>query len=150
MKNKIPKLELEKNNIKLKETKKIKLNKLYNSLNSKTSSNNFEFQYKQMNQYFLLYSPKKLPKLNIERGSNIHGLIETTQNIINDNNISSFSKMNENLKKDIFINNDYSQIKKIETENIINLDDKILGLHYELADSLLSNKRDKFLKFFKK
>ena len=80
----------------------------------------------------------------------IHGLIETTQNIINDNNISSFSKLNENLKKDIFINNDYSQIKKIETENIINLDDKILGLHYELADSLLSNKRDKFLKFFKK
>ena len=150
LKNKIPKLELEKNNIKLKETKKIKLNKIYNSLNSKTSSNNFEFQYKQMNQYFLLYSPKKLPKLNIERGSNIHGLIETTQNIINDNNISSFSKLNENLKKDIFINNDYSQIKKIETENIINLDDKILGLHYELADSLLSNKRDKFLKFFKK
>ena len=112
-----------------------------------------------MNQYFLMYSPKKLPKVNIEKGSNIHGLVESAQNIINDNNIVGFSKLNESLRKDIYDNNNNNNNNKkfenykdkgVETENIINLDKKILGLHYEFADSLLSNKRDKYLKSYNK
>lgn len=36
------------------------------------------------------YNPKKLPIINMEKGSNIHGLVESAQNIINDNNIVGF------------------------------------------------------------
>ena len=160
--DKIPKLTLKKINQKvnknkgeIKDSKEFKLNQLYNTLSTRLNSNNSELPYKQMNQYFLMYSPKKLPKVNIEKGSNIHGLVETAQNIINDNNIVGFSKLNESLKKDIYDNNNNKKFenykdKGVETENIINLDKKILGLHYEFADSLLSNKRDKYLKSYNK
>ena len=62
-----------------------------------------------------------------------------------------FSKLNDILKKDMFRNNNYkfSNIKD-ETENIITLDNRILDLHFEFADTLLSNKRDKFLNYYKK
>ena len=154
LKSKIPKLVFNKNDFRINEkkenkidTKENKLTQLYNALSSR---NNTEVPYKLMNQYFMKYSPKKLPKINVEKGSNIHGLVESAQNIINDNNIASFSKLNENLKKDIFRNNGKirrnNDNKTVDTENIINIDTKILRLHYELADSLLSNKRDKFLK----
>jgi hypothetical protein len=152
--DKIPKLILKKVNPKkgeTKETKEFKLNQLYNTLSTRLNSKNSEMPYKQMNQYFMKYSPKKLPKVNVEKGSNIHGLVESAQNIINDNNIVGFSKLNESLKKDIFDNNKINENfknKGVETENIINLDKKILGLHYEFADSLLSNKRDKYLKIY--
>ena len=154
--DKIPKLILKKVNPKkgeTKETKEFKLNQLYNTLSTRLNSKNSEMPYKQMNQYFMKYSPKKLPKVNVEKGSNIHGLVESAQNIINDNNIIGFSKLNESLKKDIFDNNKINENfknKGVETENIINLDKKILGLHYEFADSLLSNKRDKYLKIYNK
>jgi hypothetical protein len=159
--DKIPKLTLKKINQKvnknkgeIKDSKEFKLNQLYNTLSTRLNSNNSELPYKQMNQYFLMYSPKKLPKVNIEKGSNIHGLVETAQNIINDNNIVGFSKLNESLKKDIYDNNNKKfenyKDKGVETENIINLDKKILGLHYEFADSLLTNKRDKYLKSYNK
>ena len=154
--DKIPKLILKKVNPKkgeTKETKEFKLNQLYNTLSTRLNSKNSEMPYKQMNQYFMKYSPKKLPKVNVEKGSNIHGLVESAQNIINDNNIVGFSKLNESLKKDIFDNNKINENfknKGVETENIINLDKKILGLHYEFADSLLSNKRDKYLKIYNK
>ena len=107
--------------------------------------------YKQMNKYLMKYNPNKLPIINIEKGSNIHGLVESAQNIINDNNIVGFSKLNQTLKKDMFRNNKFKiSVGKDETENIINLDNKILELHFEFADTLLSNKRDKFLNYYKK
>ena len=149
----IPKLTLNKINQnvkgkKRKETKESKLEILYNTLSLRLNLRKSEMPYKQMNQYFLKYSPKKLPKVNIEKGSNIHGLVESAQNIIKDNDISGFSKLNENLKKDLY--NNYYNNKIFETERIINLDNKILGLHYEFADNLLSNRKDKFLKTYKK
>lgn len=39
---------------------------------------------------------------------------------------------------------------KDEAENIINLDNKILEFHFEFADTLFSNKRDKFFNYYKK
>ena len=56
-----------------------------------------------------------------------------------------FSKLNDDLKKNMF--NKTNNISNInETENIISVDNKILGLHYEFIDNLLSNKRNSFLK----
>jgi len=76
--------------MKYKITKEFQLNQLYNTLNEKISLNYSEIPYKQMNKYFMKYNPKKLPIINMEKGSNIHGLVESAQNIINDNNIVGF------------------------------------------------------------
>ena len=158
--DKIPKLTLNKINLNnvnkikkrnQKQTKEFQLNQLYNTLSERKSLKYSEMPYKQMNKYFMKYNPKILPVINIEKGSNIHGLVESAQKIINENNIVGFSKLNDILKKDMFRNNNYkfSNIKD-ETENIITLDNRILDLHFEFADTLLSNKRDKFLNYYKK
>ena len=153
--NRIPKLTLNKikkisaKKRKIKDIKELKLNQLYDTLSTRTNSKNSDILNKQLNQYIIKYNKKKLPVVNVEKGSNIHSLAESAQNIINDNNIVNISKLNENLKKDFY--NDFRNINKnAETENIINIDNKILELHYEFADSLLSNKRDKFMKYYKK
>jgi len=157
--DRVPKLSLNKLNLNinktkkrnLKQTKEFQLNQLYNTLSERNSLKYSEMPYKQMNKYLMKYNPKKLPIINIEKGSNIHGLVESAQNIINDNNIVGFSKLNQTLKKDMFRNNKFKiSVGKDETENIINLDNKILELHFEFADTLLSNKRDKFLNYYKK
>ena len=79
LKSKIPKLVFNKNDFRINEkkenkidTKENKLTQLYNALSSR---NNTEVPYKLMNQYFMKYSPKKLPKINVEKGSNIHVLV---------------------------------------------------------------------------
>ena len=153
--DKIPKLQL--NNIipnlnenkkNSNESKSIRLNQLYITLSERGYTNNSDAPYNQITQYFKKYNPKKLPKINNDKGSNIHGLAESVQKSINENNVE-FSKLNDDLKKDMFNKN--NNIKNInETENIINVDNKILGLHYDFIDNLLSNKRNSFLKSYKK
>ena len=153
--DKIPKLQL--NNIipnlnenkkNANESKSIRLNQLYITLSERGYKNNSDAPYNQITQYFKKYNPKKLPTINNDKGSNIHGLAESVQKSINENNVE-FSKLNDDLKKDMFNKN--NNIKNInETENIINVDNKILGLHYDFIDNLLSNKRNSFLKFYKK
>jgi len=53
-----------------------------------------------VNNYFSKYSPRRLPVVNSDKGSNIHGLVEEVENIINDNNFANFAKMNYNERKD--------------------------------------------------
>ena len=153
--DKIPKLQL--NNIipnlnenkkNANESKSIRLNQLYITLSERGYTNNSDAPYNQITQYFKKYNPKKLPQINNDKGSNIHGLAESVQKSINENNVE-FSKLNDDLKKDMFNKN--NNIKNInETENIINVDNKILGLHYDFIDNLLSNKRNSFLKSYEK
>ena len=164
LKNNIPKLKLKgilnkKKNLepkylserKLKEIEKEKqLNQLYDILNNHTSSSIFPIN--EVNNYFNKYSPRKLPIVNSDRGSNIHGLVEEVQNIINDNNFANFAKMNYNARKDIKNKSNKNENKNVEYQNnkildddyIINLDNKIKGMHYDFTDNLLSNKKDQF------
>ena len=141
--NKIPKLAINKIKSKnyengVKETKSFRLNQLYNTLSTRNTS---DLPYKQLNKYFSKYSPIKFPSINTKRGSNIHGLTETLQNIVHNKNIAVFSKLNGYLKRDLLMNENNN--KNTETENIIKTDNKILGLNYEFVESLLSNKKDK-------
>lgn len=136
---------------KLKEIEKEKqLNQLYDTLNNHTS--NSIFPINEVNNYFNKYSPRRLPIVNSDRGSNIHGLVEEVQNIINDNNFANFAKMNYNARKDMKNKNNKNDNKNGEIQNnkildddyIINLDNKIRGMHYDFTDNLLSNKKDQF------
>ena len=164
LKNSIPKLHLKgilnkKKNLepiylsekKMKEIEKEKqLNQLYDTLNNHTSSSIFPIN--EVNNYFNKYSPRRLPIVNSDRGSNIHGLVEEVQNIINDNNFANFAKMNYNAKKDMKNKNnkienksgEYQNNKILDDDYIINLDNKIKGMHYDFTDNLLSNKKDQF------
>lgn len=136
---------------KLKEIEKEKqLNQLYETLNNHTS--NSIFPINEVNNYFNKYSPRRLPIVNSDRGSNIHGLVEEVQNIINDKNFANFAKMNYNARKDMKNKNNKNDNKNGEIQNnkildddyIINLDNKIRGMHYDFTDNLLSNKKDQF------
>jgi hypothetical protein len=164
LKNNIPKIHLKgilnkKKNLepiylserKLKEIEKEKeLNQLYDILNNHTS--NSIFPVNEVNNYYNKYSPRRLPIINSDRGSNIHGLVEEVQNIINDNNFANFVKMNYNAKKDMKNKNnkienksgEYQNNKILDDDYLINLDNKIRGMHYEFTDNLLSNKKDQF------
>ena len=151
----IPKLQLNninhnlnKNKKNIKDSKSFRLNQLYITLSERNYVNNSDAPYNQITQYFKKYNPKKLPKINNDKGSNIHGLAESVQKAINENNVE-FSKLNDDLKKDMF--NKKKDIKnKNETDNIIKVDNKILGMHYDFIDNLLSNKRNSFLKSYEK
>ena len=143
--DKIPRLELNQiiPKINIKETKEIKLNQLYNYFSERNNTKILEDQFKQLNKYFTKYSLKKLPTINYEKGNNMISFIDSIQNLVkNDGKIIHFSKLNENLKRDIYYNNNYIK-NKDEAENLINIDNKILGLHYECVDNLLTNKKDK-------
>ena len=133
----------------MKEIEKEKqLNQLYETLNNHTS--NSIFPINEVNNYFNKYSPRRLPIVNSDRGSNIHGLVEEVQNIINDKNFANFAKMNYNARKDMKNKNNKNDNKNGEIQNnkildddyIINLDNKIRGMHYDFTDNLLSNKKD--------
>ena len=135
----------------MKEIEKEKqLNQLYDILNNHTS--NSIFPVNEVNNYYNKYSPRRLPIINSDRGSNIHGLVEEVQNIINDNNFANFAKMNYNAKKDMKNKNnkienksgEYQNNKILDDDYLINLDNKIRGMHYDFTDNLLSNKKDQF------
>ncbi len=130
---------------KMKEIQKERqLTQLYDKLNNRTS--NTIFPMKQINHYMTKYSKRRIPAVNTERGSNIHGLLEDVQNIINEKNFAGFAKLNNNAKKDIMNRNkkekeENNKSKELDDEYIIDLDKKILGLHYDFTETLLSDKK---------
>ena len=121
--------------------KEKQLTQLYDTLNNRTS--NTIFPSKQITHYFNKYSKRRMPVANTDRGSNIHGLLEDVQNIINEKNFAGFARLNNNAKKDIMIKNkkENNNSKDLDDEYIIDLDKKILGLHYDFTDNLLSDKK---------
>ena len=129
---------------KIKEIQKERnLTELYDKLNNRTS--NSTFPQKQINYYFTKYSSRRIPMINSDRGSNIHGLVEEVQTIIKDNNFAGFARLNNNAKRDIKYKkrNEENQNKNVvDDDYIIDLDNKILGIHYDFTDKLLTNKKD--------
>ena len=129
---------------KIKEIQKERnLTELYDKLNNRTS--NSTFPQKQINYYFTKYSSRRIPMINSDRGSNIHGLVEEVQTIIKDNNFAGFARLNNNAKRDIKYkkrNEENQNENVVDDDYIIDLDNKILGIHYDFTDKLLTNKKD--------
>ena len=119
-----------------------KINKLYNYLNNKKG--NYEFPNKEIENYFMKYSNRQLPRINPSVGSNIHGIFGDFQNQVKEKSFGSIAKGNEYIRIDMD-NNYISDNNKSLENKIEKMDEKIENLHFTVLDKLLSlNKKELF------
>ena len=120
-----------------KSVKEEKLDDLYNKLYYFTDVNNFP--HNEINNYLKTYTKLKIPNSDPNSGSNIHGLVETTQRIVKEKSFTNFAKLNNQCKMDIY---PYNQRKMIDVDFVEGLDKRISNLHYEYTNNLLSNQKE--------
>jgi hypothetical protein len=104
-----------------------------------------QFPYQKVENYFNKYTTKKLPTINFEKGSNIHGLVEELQQIVEKNDFYKVAEANNVVKREIDYKrgyNSYNNVfdeKKLDSDKIQELDEKIPVLHYHFAEEILTN-----------
>ena len=113
---------------------------------SNNKDNFFEkYPNKSVEKYFKKYTKKKLPVLNIRQGSNVHGIFEDFQNIVNNKNFNKVAKSSNDIKKK-FENNQNSSFNLpgnknyFDVDKIQEIDEKIPIMHYIFAEGLMKNK----------
>ena len=75
------------------------LNDLY-CLVSHNKENFFDkYPSQSVEKYFKKYTKKRLPILNIKKGSNVHGLFDDFQQIVSKNNLNKITKSSNDIKK---------------------------------------------------
>jgi hypothetical protein len=99
---------------------------------------------KSVETYFKTYTNRRIPILNIKKGSNVHGLLDDLQHIVKKNDFYKIVESNSDVKKEINHKNEFSNRKllddkKFNVEKIQEMDVKIPDLHYQYAEELLSN-----------
>ena len=99
---------------------------------------------KSVETYFQTYTNRRIPILNIKKGSNVHGLLDDLQHIVKKNDFYKIVESNSDVKKEINHKNEFSNRKllddkKFNVEKIQEMDVKIPDLHYQYAEELLSN-----------
>ena len=104
-----------------------------------------KFPYQKVENYFNKYTTKKLPTISFEKGSNIHGLVEELQQIVEKNDFYKVAEASNVVKREIeyerginSYNNEFDE-KKLDADKIQELDDKIPVLHYHFAEEILTN-----------
>jgi hypothetical protein len=122
------------------------LNDLYN-LVSNNKENFFEkYPNKSVEKYFKKYTKKKIPILNVHRGSNVRGIFDDFQQIVNKQNFHKIAKSSNDIKKEFEgykinsvnlpeNNNSYFDVSKIQE-----IDEKIPVMHYMFAEELMIKK----------
>ena len=122
------------------------LNDLYN-LVSNNKENFFEkYPNKSVEKYFKKYTKKKIPILNVHRGSNVRGIFDDFQQIVNKKNFHKIAKSSNDIKKEFEgykinsinlpeNNNSYFDVSKIQE-----IDEKIPVMHYMFAEELMIKK----------
>ena len=91
------------------------------------------------------YTKKRLPILNVKKGSNVKGIFDDFQQIVNKKNFNKVAKSSNDIKKQ-FGNNKNSAFNKNEYTNyfdvdkIEEIDEKIPIMHYLFAEELMSKK----------
>jgi hypothetical protein len=121
------------------------LNDLYN-LVSNNKENFFEkYPNKSVEKYFKKYTKKKLPVLNYKKGSNVNGIFDDFQQIVNKKNFYKVAKSSNDIKKD-FENNQNTSINingnssYFDVNKIQEMDEKIPVMHYIFAEELMTKK----------
>ena len=99
-----------------------------------------DIHIKDIEKEFRKYSSKKLPKLNLNNGSNIHGFLSDFQNQVKDNSFKNIAKGNENIRIDMNkrVDSNYNIALKNKIEKV---DDTINNLHFSVLERLLANNR---------
>ena len=99
-----------------------------------------------MKKYFKKYTKKKIPVLNIEKGSNVRGIFDDFQMIVNKKNFHKIAKSSNDIKKE-FEGNQINSINLNENTNsyfdvskIQEIDEKIPVMHYMFAEDLMIKK----------
>ena len=120
------------------------LDNLYKSVY--INKKNFFERYpsKSVEAYFKTYTNRRIPTLNIKKGSNVHGILDDLQHIVKKNDINKIVESNSDVKKEINHKNEFSNrkllnVKKFDVEKIQEMDAKIPDMHYQFAEELLSN-----------
>lgn len=145
-KNSKEKSKEKKGKISSKSKKQLKeLNDLYN-LVSNNKENFFEkYPNKSVEKYFKKYTKKRLPVLNFKKGSNVNGIFDDFQQIVNKKNFYKVAKSSNDIKKD-FENNQNTSINingnnsYFDVNRIQEIDEKIPVMHYIFAEELMTKK----------
>ncbi len=132
-----------------KSKKQIKeLNDLYN-LVSKNKEDFFEnYPNKRVENYFTKFVKKRLPVLNVKKGSNVHGIFDDFQQIVNKKNFYKIAKSSNDIKKDFDKNkknlsaNKEENINKFDCDKIQEIDEQIPVMHYMFAEELMAMKNN--------
>lgn len=129
-------------------SKKKEVNNLYSTINFKP--NLFEnFPFDRVENYFLKYKNLKISKLNPNKGSNIHPLLEGLENIVKEKELYKLAKSLNETKKDIYLRStgtldNFEKIETLDFEKIKDSDNKIPLLKYDFAENILCN-NDEFI-----
>ena len=124
-------------------SKKKEVNNLYSTINFKP--NLFEnFPFDRVENYFLKYKNLKISKLNPNKGSNIHPLLEGLENIVKEKELYKLAKSLNEAKKDIYLRStgtldNFEKIETLDFEKIKDSDNKIPLLKYDFAENILCN-----------
>ena len=143
LKEKIGKMKNEKMIRKIKQNNA--LDNLYKSVYNNKKYFFERYPSKSVETYFKTYTNRRIPILNIKKGSNVHGILDDLQHIVQKNDIYKIVESNSDVKKEINHKNEFSNrkllnVKKFDVEKIQELDVKIPDMHYQFAEELLSNK----------
>jgi hypothetical protein len=131
-------------NIKTKKQLK-ELNDLYFMVSNNKESFFEKYPFNSVEKYFKKYTKKRLPILNVKKGSNVKGIFDDFQQIVNKKNFNKVAKSSNDIKKQ-FGNNKNSAFNKNEYTNyfdvdkIEEIDEKIPIMHYLFAEELMSKK----------
>ena len=150
--NNMPKEEIRSELLIKKRKQEKELDKLYNLVYN--NKNNFFERYpsKSVESYFRKYTKKRIPVINYRKGSNIHGLLDDFQQIVQKNDFYKIAQSSNDVKKEYINKKGLSYDTLIEDKNfdvdkIQEMDDRIPDLHYFFAEDLLTKKgRDNFKK----
>lgn len=140
-KNKIKKSK-EKNKSVIEKMRQQEINYLYSSikLNKKFFS---DYPFDKIKNYFSNYTNLKIPKININNGSNLHSLIDGLENIVKKKDYYSLVKSVNETKREMHLKNSgtFESLRKTEKHDLDRIkekDDKIPSLKYDYAHTILS------------
>ena len=124
---------------------KDELDNLYSLVNNNKTNILDQYPSRSVESYFRKYTNKRIPVLNLKKGSNIHGLLEEFQQIVKKKDFYKIAESSNYVKREFIEKkrlsfNKIKEAKTFDIDKIQELDDKIPDLHYILAETLLTNK----------
>ena len=119
------------------------INNLYSTINFNSQ---FFTQYPldRVEKYFYKYKNLRISKLNPNKGSNVHPLLDGLENIVKEKEFYKLAKSLKETKKDIYLRSNgtlenFDKINVFDPEIIKEYDDKIPLLKYDYAENILRN-----------
>lgn len=131
----------EKNKSVIEKMRQQEINDLYSSvkLNQYFFS---DYPFDKIKNYFSNYTKLKIPKININNGSNLHSMIDGLENIVKKRDHYSLVKSVNETKREMHLKTSgtfesFRKMEKYDLDKIKEKDDKIPSLKYDYAYTIL-------------